>query len=399
MQLVPPTQQQALVEPHQIADLVGRTAPVLGGEGVHGDPGDAQVEGPFHRIEESGLPGRMTLGPGQTPPGRPAPVAVHDTGHMGGNGPAGHVGRHHLGPVRTAGPAGVHPLPLHPANLPFRGPIPCWGAQASDVGTLRSAPRALDQQPMSPQSALAIFAAGLAAGTVNVIVGSGSLITFPVLLALGYPPVLANVSNTVGLAPGNVSATVAYRAELVGQRGRLARLAPLSLAGAAAGALLLLGLPSSVFKAAVPVLIALAAVLMAVQPRISARLRQQEGRERHGGVVLAVGVFLTGIYGGYFGAAQGVILIALLAIFIEDDLQRLNGTKNALALTANAVAGLLFIATTQVSWSVAGLIAAGSIIGGQVGGRFGRRLPAPVLRWTVVVVGAGVAIGLAVEWH
>jgi uncharacterized membrane protein YfcA len=188
---------------------------------------------------------------------------------------------------------------------------------------------------MSPLDALAIFAAGLAAGTINVIVGSGSLITFPTLLALGYPPVLANVSNNVGLVPGNISATLAYRRELVGQRGP----------------------------------------------------------------VLAVGVFLTGIYGGYFGAAQGVILIALLAIFIDDGLQRLNGTKNALALVVNAVAGVFFIATTHISWSVAGLIAVGSFIGGQVGGKIGRRLPAPVLRVTIVVVGLGVAIALAVVWH
>jgi uncharacterized protein len=252
---------------------------------------------------------------------------------------------------------------------------------------------------MSPQSALAIFVAGLAAGTINVIVGSGSLITFPTLLALGYPPVLANVSNTVGLAPGNVSATVAYRSELVGQGSRLARLAPPTLAGAAVGAFLLLGLPQSVFKAAVPVLIALAAVLMAAQPRISDWLERRAERRNHGGLALAVGVFLTGIYGGYFGAAQGVILIALLAIFIEDDLQRLNGTKNALALTANAVSGVIFIVVTHVDWSVAGLIAGGSIIGGQVGGRFGRRLPDRVLRWTVVGVGLVVAVVLAVAWH
>jgi uncharacterized protein len=251
---------------------------------------------------------------------------------------------------------------------------------------------------MSPLAALAIFAAGLAAGTANVIVGSGSLITFPTLLALGYPPVLANVSNTVGLVPGSISATVAYRDELADQRGRLVRLGPASLLGGLTGAILLLGLPHGVFKAAVPILIALAAVLMAVQPRISAGL-ERRGRRSHGGVAVWVGVFLTGVYGGYFGAAQGVILIALLAIFIDDDLQRLNGTKNALALTVNAVAGILFVATTQVSWSVAGLIAAGSVIGGQVGGRIGRRLPAPVLRWIVVTVGLGVAIGLAVEWH
>jgi uncharacterized membrane protein YfcA len=252
---------------------------------------------------------------------------------------------------------------------------------------------------MSPLDAVAIFAAGLAAGTVNVIVGSGSLITFPTLLALGYPPVLANVSNNVGLVPGNVSATVAYRAELVGQRRRLLQLGWASLVGGLIGAVLLLGLPHSVFKAAVPVLIAVAAVLMALQPRISAGLERRGTRPAHGGPALTAGVLLTGVYGGYFGAAQGVVLIALLAIFIDDDLQRLNGTKNALALTVNAVAGVFFIATTHVSWSVAGLIAAGSVIGGQVGGRYGRRLPAPVLRWTIVVVGLGVAVGLAVAWH
>jgi len=253
---------------------------------------------------------------------------------------------------------------------------------------------------MSPLAALAIFAAGLAAGTVNVIVGSGSLITFPTLLALGYPPVLANVSNTVGLVPGSMSAVAAYRRELTGQRSRLLKLGSASLAGSLVGATLLLALPHSVFKAAVPALIALASVLMAVQPRMSRRRLEARGTRRlHGGAPLLVGIFLTGMYGGYFGAAQGVILIALLAIFIDDDLQRLNGTKNALALTANLVAGLLFIATTDISWPVVGLIAAGSIIGGQVGGHIGRRLPAPILRWTIVVVGLGVAVGLAVEWH
>ncbi len=252
---------------------------------------------------------------------------------------------------------------------------------------------------MSPLDALAIFAAGLAAGTVNVIVGSGSLITFPTLLALGYPPVLANVSNTVGLVPGSVSAVVAYRRELVGQRHRVLQLGAASLLGGLSGAVLLLSLPDDVFKAAVPALIAIAALLMAAQPRISARLEQRETRPAHGGAGLLVGVFLTGVYGGYFGAAQGVILIALLAIFIDDDLQRLNGTKNVLALVVNAVAGVFFIATTSISWSVAGLIAAGSIIGGQVGGRYGRRLPAPLLRSLIVIVGLGVAVGLAVEWH
>ena len=252
---------------------------------------------------------------------------------------------------------------------------------------------------MSPLHALAIFAAGLAAGTVNVIVGSGSLITFPTLLALGYPPVLANVSNTVGLAPGNASGVVAYRRELVGQRRRLVQLGSASVVGALVGAALLLALPNTVFKAAVPALIALASVLMAVQPRIRSGLEARGPLRTHGGAPLIFGVFLTGIYGGYFGAAQGVILIALMAIFIDDDLQRLNGTKNVLALTANGVAALFFIASTHIAWPVAGLVAAGSIIGGQVGGRYGRRIPADVLRWVIVLGGLGVAVGLAVEWH
>jgi uncharacterized protein len=252
---------------------------------------------------------------------------------------------------------------------------------------------------MTPWAALAIFAAGLAAGTINVIVGSGSLITFPTLLALGYPPVLANVSNNVGLVPGSASAVVAYRRELDGQRNRLLKLGAASLSGGIAGAVLLLALPSSVFKAAIPALVLLATGLMAVQPRVSAWLAARGERHVHGGVPLLVGVFLTGVYGGYFGAAQGVILISLLAIFIDDDLQRLNGTKNFLALLVNGVAAVVFVLSTHVDWAVAALIAGGSIIGGQLGGHYGRRLRADLLRICIVVVGLGVSITLFVEWH
>lgn len=252
---------------------------------------------------------------------------------------------------------------------------------------------------MTPWAALAIFAAGLGAGTINVIVGSGSLITFPTLLALGYPPVLANVSNNVGLVPGSGSAVVAYRREMEGQRPRLVKLGAASLTGGITGAVLLLALPSSVFKAAIPALVLLATVLMAVQPRVSAWLAARGERQVHGGAPLLVGVFLTGIYGGYFGAAQGVILISLLAIFIDDDLQRLNGTKNALALLVNGVAAIVFVLSTHIDWSVAALIAAGSIVGGQLGGHYGRRLRADILRVCIVVVGLGVSIALFVEWH
>jgi uncharacterized membrane protein YfcA len=252
---------------------------------------------------------------------------------------------------------------------------------------------------MTLWAALAIFAAGLAAGTVNVIVGSGSLITFPTLLALGYPPVLANVSNSVGLVPGSVSAVVAYRRELVGQRTRMITLGAASLTGGITGAVILLALPHSVFKAAVPVLVLIATFLMAVQPRMTRWLTSRGERHIHGGTPLLIGVFLTGIYGGYFGAAQGVILISLLAIFIDDDLQRLNGTKNALALIVNGVAGIVFILAAHISWSIAGLIAAGSIIGGQLGGHYGRRLPTDILRVCVVVIGLTASIILFVAWH
>jgi uncharacterized protein len=240
---------------------------------------------------------------------------------------------------------------------------------------------------MSPLHALAIFAAGLAAGTVNVIVGSGSLITFPTLLALGYPPVLANVSNTVGLAPGNASAVVAYRRELVGQRPRLIQLGSASLVGALVGAVLLLALPHSVFKAAVPVLIALAALLMAVQPRMRAALEQRGTRAVHGGVPLIAGVFFTGIYGGYFGAAQGVLVIGLLGTFLDETMQRINGAKNVLVGTVNGSAAIVYIIFAHVNWLVVLLIAVGSTIGGLLGARIGRRLPPLALRIFIVVIG------------
>jgi len=252
---------------------------------------------------------------------------------------------------------------------------------------------------MTLWAALAIFAAGLGAGTVNVIVGSGSLITFPTLIALGYPPILANVSNNVGLVPGAASAVVAYRRELGGQRARVVKLGSASLTGGITGAVLLLALPPGSFKAAVPALVLIASVLMAVQPRISRWLATRGERHIHGGLPLLLGVFVTGIYGGYFGAAQGVILMALLAIFIDDDLQRLNGTKNALALIVNGIAAVVFILFTTISWPVVVLIAAGSIIGGQLGGHYGRRLPANILRACIVAVGLTVAVVLAAAWH
>jgi uncharacterized membrane protein YfcA len=235
--------------------------------------------------------------------------------------------------------------------------------------------------------AVLVLLAGMAAGTVNAIVGSGTLITFPVLLAVGYSPVVANVSNTVGLAPGSISAAFGYRAELVGQGRRLRVLGTASLAGGITGGVLLLTLPEDAFRAIVPVLIALSCVLVIVQPWLTRRLAMAERRREHGGVALFVGVYLAGVYGGYFGAAQGVLLIALLGLFLDEHLQRVNAAKNVLAGTVNGVAAILFIVVSHVEWKAALLIAVGSVIGGQIGARIGRRTRPGVLRGLVVVVG------------
>lgn len=236
-----------------------------------------------------------------------------------------------------------------------------------------------------------IVAAGMAAGTINTIVGSGSLITFPTLLAFGYPPVVANVSNTLGLVPGSFSGVVGYRRELVGQRDRIIRYGIAAAAGGLTGGLILLAAPESAFEAVVPFLILLACVLMAIQPRLARFMAARRGAEAGHPMALTIAVYLTGIYGGYFGAAQGVILIALLAIFLTDDLQRLNGLKNWIAGVVNGVAAILFILVAPIDYEVAALLAVGSIVGGQVGATIGRRLPAPVLRATVVTVGLVVA--------
>lgn len=244
---------------------------------------------------------------------------------------------------------------------------------------------------MTAYEAVAILLAGLAAGTINTVVGSGTLITFPTLLAFGVPPVTANVSNTIGLVPGSVSGAVGYRRELAGQRPRVLRLASGSLLGGLAGALLLLVLPAGAFAAIVPALILLGLVLVVFQPRISAWVTRRHdaagGLPEHGAWWVWPAVLVTGVYGGYFGAAQGVLLMAVLGIGVDDTLQRLNAVKNVLAAVVNGVAGLLFVLVADVDWRIVALIGVGSLIGGQVGATVGRRLPATVLRIFIVVVG------------
>lgn len=245
---------------------------------------------------------------------------------------------------------------------------------------------------MTALEIVAVLLAGMAAGTINTVVGSGTLITFPTLLAIGVPPVTANVTNTIGLVPGSLSGSFGYRRELVGQRARLLRLGTASLAGGVAGAVLLLFLPAEVFGTIVPVLIGLGCVLVILQPRIRgwvAARAEARGRvaPEHGAVWVWVLVLLTGVYGGYFGAAQGVLLMAVLGAGLQESMQRNNATKNVLALLVNLVAAVLFVFVAEVDWAVAGLIALGAVVGGQIGATVGRRLPETVLRAFIVLVG------------
>ena len=248
---------------------------------------------------------------------------------------------------------------------------------------------------------LLVGLAGVWAGFINTVVGSGTLITFPVLLALGVPPVVANVSNTIGLAPGSFAGALAMRPELRGQRSRILRLGPLSLAGGIVGAVLLLVLPASAFAAIVPVLIGIGCLLVILQPalsrRVAARRERQAGdgvRRRGGAVALGAGVLGTGVYGGYFGAAQGVLLIGILGIGLDEPLPRINALKNVLAMLVNGVAGIVFILVSHVDWPVAVVIAVGSVLGAQLGARVGRRLPPTLYRVIIVAVGVAAIVNL-----
>ena len=254
--------------------------------------------------------------------------------------------------------------------------------------------------------AYAIFAAGLGAGAINTLVGSGTLITFPTLVAFGYAPVTATISNAIGLVAGGVSGTWGYRRELAGQWQQLKWQIPASFFGALVGCWLLLHLPESVFEAVVPILLVAALILVVTQPRIQRWVAARTGfdvravaeeRTDHHRLpmtplritAMIAATFLIGIYGGYFTAAQGIMLIAALGIIVPDDMQRMNAVKNLLSLIVNVVAAVTYTITAfdRISWAAAGLIAAGSLIGGVLGARYGRRLSPTALRATIVVVG------------
>lgn len=245
----------------------------------------------------------------------------------------------------------------------------------------------------------AILLAGFWAGMINVVVGSGTLVTFPVLLLFGYPPLTANISNNIGLVAGGLSGTWGYRKELAPNRTLILRLLPASALGGLVGALLLLVLPASAFKTIVPALIILGLLMVAFGPalqRLSARRRfvtsamspTGAGPSRSAAGLLA-GIFVLGIYGGYFGAAQGILLVGFMSIVTTIALQQINAVKNVLTTAVNGIAAITFIivAGDHIDWKVTVLIACGALLGGFFGARFGRTLPPAALRATIIVVG------------
>jgi uncharacterized membrane protein YfcA len=242
---------------------------------------------------------------------------------------------------------------------------------------------------------VAVAAAGLAAGGMNAVLGSGTLVSFPVLLAVGLPPVTATISNSLGLVAGGLTGSFGYRRELRGQRPLLLKLLPASVLGALTGAYLLLHLPAASFEAIVPVLIGVAVVLVAIQPLLQRTLgaRDPADAERpvRGGrlVALITGAYATGSYGGYFAASQGVLQIGIFGLVLRLSIQRLNALKNVLTLAVNVVAAgtYVVVATDRLDWRAAGLLAVGSLLGGHLGARFGRRLPSAVLRTAIVALG------------
>ncbi|MEO3935359.1 sulfite exporter TauE/SafE family protein [Dermatophilaceae bacterium Soc4.6] len=252
---------------------------------------------------------------------------------------------------------------------------------------------------MTVLEAVAVLLSGVLAGTINTIVGSGSLITFPTLLFLGVPPLVANVSNNVGLVAGGVTGSWGYRHELSGSRATLRRLVPLSFVGSVIGAGLLLVLPAEAFRAIVPVLILIALVLVVAGPRLNrASAARRETDRAPGWHVWAVGggVFVAGVYGGYFGAAQGVLLMGIFSALSSERLQRLNGYKNVLSLVVNAVAAVTFIlfARSSIDWLVVVLIGVGAFVGGLVGARIGRRIPPNALRAVIITIGVVAVVKL-----
>jgi len=244
---------------------------------------------------------------------------------------------------------------------------------------------------------LLLVAAGFLAGAVNAVAGGGSLISFPALIAVGYPSITANVTNQVAVLPGYVGGSVAYREELRGQGSRTAALAATSAAGAVLGAVLLVVSPAQLFDRIVPFLILFSCLLLAAQPAISRRVRPAGGAAETRAVRLHVMQFAGSVYGGYFGAGLGIMLLAVLALGLADTLQRLNALKGLLSLIVGVASVAFFAVFESIAWGAALIMAATSFAGGQVGVGLARRLSAGVLRGLIVTFGIGVAVWLFLD--
>ena len=244
---------------------------------------------------------------------------------------------------------------------------------------------------MTTSALILVGAAALVAGAINAIAGGGSLISFPALVAAGLSPVAASVTNTVAMCPGYLGATLSQRRDLAGQRGRMIRILPVATLGGAGGALLLLHTGDAAFAAVVPWLILLAALLLALQGPLRTWLAGRVHAARTAGLA-AIPVGLAAIYGGYFGAGMGVMVLASLAIVIEDSLTRLNALKQTVSLVVNVAAAVVFLGSGRVAWGFAIVMLACSLVGGWLGGLVASRIPPAVLRWVVVTVGVAVAL-------
>ncbi len=249
---------------------------------------------------------------------------------------------------------------------------------------------------MPPADLALLIVAGVASGMVNALAGGGSLLLFPALLAAGFPPLAANVTNSVIQFSGSVGLALGSRRELRGQRSRVLSTIGVAAAGSLAGSLLLLMLPAQVFDAVVPALVALASVLLGVQPWLSRWIGEPEPDAPDRRAVLLPAVFLGAIYGGYFGGALGVILIAVLALTAHDDLRRLNAVKGVLSLFITAVSVVVFAIGAPVAWLVVALLSPVNLAGGFLGAKLAGRVPEPALRVAVVVVGLAVSVYLFV---
>jgi len=246
----------------------------------------------------------------------------------------------------------------------------------------------------SPVALAFLLVAGLLGGAVNAVAGGGSLLVFPALLAVGFPPLAANVTNSVAQWPGYLGIAVGARKDLRGQRRRILFTSGVGVLGAAVGSALLLVLPGAVFNTVVPVLVLVASVLLALQPWLKRWVGAPEPGAADRDLALLPAVFVAAIYGGYFGGALGVILIAVLALCANDALVRLNALKGLLSLVIATVTVVIFAIAAPVDWLAVALLAPTTLVGGFVGAKLARRLPENLLRWSVVLLGLGVGIYL-----